>query len=84
MQHDIRDCIQLNADLQCAACSPTPHSLHIDANMKLFVYDRHREPWREAYHAGQLFLPSGDCVQHMQDIDRVMGKQVGFRFSRVS
>ncbi len=46
--------------------------------MKLFVYDRHRESWREAYYAGQMFLPSGDCVQHVQDVDLVMGKQVGF------
>lgn len=75
MQHDRRNFIQCINELTCAACQPAPHSLHIDANMKLFVYARNREPWRERYHS-ELFLPSELVVQHIKDIDAAMGKQV--------
>jgi hypothetical protein len=76
MQHDKRLHIQRIDELKCAACQPAPHSLHIDANMKLFVYDRKCEPWREAYHAERLFLSSELVVQHIKDIDAAMNKQV--------
>ena len=76
MEHDKRLSIQCIDELACAACQPIPHSLHIDANMKLFVYDRKREPWREAYLADRLFLSSELVVQHINDLDAAMGKQV--------
>lgn len=69
-----REIQQIN-DLQCAACSPRPHTLHIDANMKLYVWDRQRQPWREPYHSGVLFQDSDECQQHMQDIDNALGNE---------
>lgn len=44
--------------------------------MKLFVYGRGREPWRDPYHAGQLFLSSAEGVEHMKTIDIALGTKV--------
>jgi len=44
--------------------------------MKLFVYGRGREPWRDPYYAGQLFLSSAEGVQHMKTIDIALGTKV--------
>ena len=60
-------------DLECAACYPGPHTLHIDANMKLYVWDRQRQAWRSPYHAGLLFQSTEECQQHMRDIDTAIG-----------
>ena len=69
-----REIQQIN-DLQCAACSPRPHTLHVDANMKLYVWNRQRQAWREPYHSGVLFQDSNECQQHMQDIDNALGNE---------
>lgn len=75
-QHDVRSGIQCVDELVCAACQPAPHSVHVDANMKLFVYGRGREPWRLPYHAGLLFLCSAEGVEHMKTTDIALGTKV--------
>lgn len=61
-------------DLACAACHPHPHSLHVDANMKVYVWDRHRQTWRAPYFDGLLFQPSADMQDHMDTLDRLLGR----------
>ena len=40
---DMRLRLQGIDDLECAACYSAPHTLHIDANMKLYVWDWQRQ-----------------------------------------
>ncbi len=70
---DLRLRVQGINDLDCPACFPAPHTLHIDANMKLYVWDLHRQLWREEYHAGLLFQSMEECQQHMREIDAAAG-----------
>ena len=70
LKADKRRNLQQINDLQCAACSPWPHTLHIDANMKIYVWNRQRQPRRKSYHNGVLFQDSDECRDHMQDIER--------------
>ena len=41
--------------------------------MKLYVWDRQRQLWRPAYHAGLLFKSQEMCLQHMRDCDSALG-----------
>lgn len=75
LEVDKRRELQQIQDLQCAACWPRPHTLHIDANMKLYVWDRQRQAWREPSHSGVLFQDSAECQEHMRDIDNALGNE---------
>ena len=74
MQQDKRFVMQGLNDFVCPACYPAPHSLHVDANMKAFVWDHSRQPWRAAYHTGLLFQDSSEAVEHMTTVDALLGK----------
>eukprot|EP00775_Hariotina_reticulata_P000077 gene77-biopygen206 len=60
-QMDLRLGVQLLNDLQCPACSSGSACVHIDSNMKLFVWERARELWRTARY--KEFFVSDDDVQ---------------------
>ena len=75
-QHDVCSGIQCMDELDCAACQPVPHSVLVDANMKVFVYGRGRVPWQLPYHAGLLFLCSAEGVEHMKTTDIALGTKV--------
>ena len=60
-QLDLRQGVQLLNDLECPACSGGSCAYHVDGNMKLFVWQRQREPWRAAH--SQLFFAKDDDVQ---------------------
>ena len=74
MQLDTRLRLLGLKNMACAACQPHPHSVHIDANMKLYVWDRRRQPWRQSYLAGLLFQRSTAMKEHMDTVDQLMGR----------
>lgn len=59
--------MQLN-DLDCPACSEGGNAYHIDSNMKLFVWDRDRETWRQA-HFKEFFAQDADVQLTLQASD---------------
>lgn len=64
---------QLN-DLVCPACSKGSWACHIDSNMKLFVWDRMRQEWREP-HFREFFAESAEVQLTIKAVDaaRVSG-----------
>ena len=74
-QADSRLYLQQINDLECPACSEGLTAVHVDANMKLFTWDRKRELWRKPYHQ-QFFVPDEDVVNHIAVLDKVLGSKV--------
>ena len=64
----------------CPACHPILHSVHVDANMKLYTWssEDEKEPWRQSYYKdGEwLFVADVDAVTHERLTDLAMGIQV--------
>lgn len=58
---------QLN-DLECPACSGGNCAYHVDSNMKLFVWDRRRETWRQP-HFQEFIAPDTDMQLTLQAVD---------------
>ena len=49
-QLDMRLHLQSLNDLVCPACSDGLAAVHVDGNMKLYNWDRDREPWRKPHY----------------------------------
>ena len=64
--------VQYINDFECPACYPHPHSLHVDSNMKLYVWDRHKELWRTSYYDGAFIIPDAHVEAHLQYLDLAM------------
>lgn len=58
---------QLN-DLDCPACSEGGGTFHIDSNMKLFVWQRRRQQWREP-HFREFVAPDADVQLTIKAVD---------------
>jgi hypothetical protein len=65
---DMRLGVQQLDDLTCPACSEGGAAYHIDSNMKLFVWDRNREPWREQ-HFREFFAADADVQLTLKATD---------------
>ena len=62
-------------DLICPACSDGCAGVHVDANMKLFTWERAREVWRRAYF-DHFFMCDDTIKQERDATDAVNGQQV--------
>ena len=64
----------------CPACSPHPHAVHVDGNMKLYtqLHDPPLEHWRDSYFQDGrwLFVPDAVVKQHERLTDIALGHQV--------
>lgn len=61
--------------LECAGCYPNPHSIHIDANMKMYTWKTNAEPHREPY--TDIFISrSSESQGHLRYLDLAMPNQV--------
>jgi hypothetical protein len=74
-QTDLRLGLQLLNDLECPACSDGMAGVHIDANMKLFTWLRHRELWRQQ-HYSEFFADDASVQPSLQALDLAMGSTV--------
>lgn len=43
---------------ECPSCSGEQHSFHSDGNVKLYIYDRNQEDFREPYY-DEIFIRDG-------------------------
>ena len=75
-QADQRLHMGLINDLSCPACSEGLGAVHIDANMKLFTWQRHREKWRLPHYS--FFLPDTQVEDTLRAVDKAVGTQVGW------
>ncbi|WIA37247.1 hypothetical protein OEZ86_014193 [Tetradesmus obliquus] len=71
-QTDLRLGLQLLNDLECPACSEGMAGVHIDANMKLFTWLRHRELWRQQ-HYSEFFAADASVQLSLRALDLAMG-----------
>ena len=67
-QHDLRLGVQQLNDLECPACSDGDCAYHIDSNVKLFAWQRNREPWREP-HFKEFFAADADVQLTLNAVD---------------
>lgn len=67
-QLDLRLGIKQLNDLDCPACSEGDTAYHIDSNMKTFVWERGRQPWRKP-HFTEFFADSADVQTTLQAVD---------------
>ena len=74
-QTDLRLGLQLLNDLECPACSDGMAGVHIDANMKLFTWLRHRELWRQQ-HYSEFFADDASVQLSLQALDLATGSTV--------
>ncbi len=74
-QTDLRLGPQLLNDLECPACSDGMAGVHIDANMKLFTWLRHRELWRQQ-HYSEFFADDASVQPSLQALDLATGSTV--------
>lgn len=72
---DLRLYLGLINDLACPACSDGLEAVHIDANMKLFTWQRQRETWRSPHYT-ELFVPDDSVQDMLKSIYGLVGKQV--------
>lgn len=73
---DLRLYLGLINDLACPACSDGLEAVHVDANMKLFIWQRQREAWRSPHYT-EMFIPDDTMQDMMKSIYGLVGKQVG-------
>jgi hypothetical protein len=60
----------------CPACHPHPHSMHVDANMKLYTWDSDDCSWRvEPHYQNVLFTPDTSVSQHIEALDLAYTKK---------
>jgi hypothetical protein len=74
-QADLRLYLGLINDLICPACSNGLGAVHIDANMKLFTWLRHREEWRTP-HYSEFFRPDDEVKAFLKAVYELVGRQV--------
>lgn len=74
-QADLRLYLGLINDLICPACSDGLGAVHIDANMKLFTWLRHREEWRTP-HYDEFFRPDDEVKAFLKSVYELVGRQV--------
>jgi len=72
---DLRLYLGLINDLACPACSDGLEAVHIDANMKLFTWQRQRETWRSPHYT-ELFAADDSMQDMLKSIYGLVGKQV--------
>lgn len=72
--HSERVILMLIEDLECPACTPELHSIHIDANMKLIVWRQHYEGHRVSYYVGTFLHNSVDVMEHLRTVDVAKGQ----------
>jgi hypothetical protein len=77
--------VQQLDDLTCPACSEGGAAYHIDSNMKLFVWSRNREPWRER-HLREFFAADANVQLTLKATDaaRVSSGVSGARSCRAA
>jgi hypothetical protein len=68
-QLDLRLGVKQINDLDCPACSGGNCAYHVDSNMKLFVWQRNRQPWRTPHFCGEFFAESADVQRTLQAVD---------------
>lgn len=49
--------------------------MHVDANMKLFTWERQREMWRKPHYT-EMFIPDGLVQDVLKAVYGLVGKQV--------
>lgn len=69
MDDHMRQHTMLVDDLACPACQPSPHSLHVDGNHKLYTWGKASASERAQGHAGRLFEPDDDVQRHLTQLD---------------
>jgi hypothetical protein len=74
-QADLRLYLGLINDLICPACSDGLGAVHIDANMKLFTWLRHREEWRTPHYT-EFFRPDDEVKAFLKAVYELIGRQV--------
>jgi hypothetical protein len=75
-QMDTRLHLQLLNDLVCPACSESLAAAHVDGNLKLFTWDRNREPWRTP-HYPEFFLQDQAVKRTLEALDLATRNKVG-------
>lgn len=76
-QLDMRMQIMMINDLLCPACSEGYAGVHIDANMKLFIFKRNppREHWRQPHYT-EFFADDEEVMQTLAGLDLATNTQV--------
>jgi hypothetical protein len=59
--------------LECPACGPEPHAVHIDGNHKLFVWDRKQGHYRQATDAEVLYYKDAEVLAQLDYLDLALG-----------
>jgi hypothetical protein len=75
-QLDMRLHLQSLNDLVCPACSDGLAAVHVDGNMKLYNWDRNREPWRKPHYT-KFFLQEQAVKCTLDALDLATHNQVG-------
>lgn len=75
MENSLRQDCMLVKDLQCPACYPSPHSIHIDANMKLSVWKRSNAANLERTFPNVLLDDSEQVLKFMDALDEAAGRE---------
>ena len=73
MEISKRKDIQGILDIECPGCSPSPFSIHLDSNMKLFTWQPRAKSTQEPQLSGILIQPTDQVIDHLKWLDLAAG-----------